>query len=121
MTPTYFGMESFLGGRDFRAVPSIRSTSVERIDEATIGLRYHNTFVVIYNAAGHVTLHTGGHYSVITKSRINDFSPARVWQEKFVWYVSAGASKVKFTEGVEIDEVTGKPYQPATHDESVSL
>jgi hypothetical protein len=119
VTPTYFGMESFLGGRDFRAVPSIRSTSVERIDETTIALRYHGTRVVDYRSDGTFVLRSGGWHTSTTKARINDFSPARLYQLKFNWYLATPDGKrADFEDGMVIDG-SGKPV---THDESaVSL
>jgi len=116
--PTYFGMETFLGGREYRTIPSIRSTSVERIDEETISLRYHGTRVVDYRRDGTFVLRSGGWHTVTTKSRINDFSPARLYQQNFNWYLGVNGERVDFEDGMVIDG-NGKPV---THDESaVSL
>ena len=84
---TYREAAAFLAGREVRHLPSIRSTIVERIDETTIALRYHGTRVVDYHADGTYVLRSEGWHTVTTKSRINDFSPARVYQRDFNWYI----------------------------------
>ena len=84
---TYAEAAAFLGGREYRTIPSLRSTAVERLTATTIGIRYHGTYVVTYHADGTCTLRTNGYRTVTTKSRINDFSPARVYQRDFNWYI----------------------------------
>jgi hypothetical protein len=60
----------------------------------------HNTAVVTIHADGTYTLRSGGWETVTTKDRINKYSPARIWQRKFVWYLANGA---EFFSGVRVD------------------
>jgi len=116
---TYAEAAAFLGGRDSRTIPSIRSTSVERLSESgNIGLRYHGTYVVVYRANGTYVLRSGGWRTNTTKSRINDFSPARVYQRNFQWYIMVRCETKPwpFHDGIVIDG-SGKPV---THDESAA-
>jgi hypothetical protein len=113
---TYAEAAAFLGGRRVRSIPSIRATVVSRLDEHTIAVSYHGTDVVTYHDDETCTLHTGGYHTVTTKSRINDFSPARVYQRNFNWYimVRCETKPQSFHDGMTVDD-NGRP----THDESV--
>jgi hypothetical protein len=111
---TYAEAAAFLGGRKYRTIPSIRSTSVERTDEDTIVVRYHGTNVVTYYSDGTCMLLTHGYHTVTTKARINDFSPARVYQKNYEWFIFCPNDyHERFVEGM----VIGPNGQP-THDES---
>ena len=114
---TYIEAAAFLGGKPVRSIPSIRSTIVSRINNAAIGVFYHGTPVVTYHDDGTVTLRTGGWHTSTTKVRINDFSPARIYQKDFNWYFNIGEGHVDFIEGMTVD-ANGLPTLP-THDESV--
>jgi hypothetical protein len=88
------------------------NTYVERIDADTFGVMYHSTYVVRVHRNGTWTLKTGGWQTVTTKERMNDNSPARIFQRKHVWYLAEG---VVFTDGVTIG-ANGLPVDsvPAT-------
>jgi hypothetical protein len=74
-----------LGSRDSRKVGN--NTYLERLDDETIGLRLHSTYVVKFHANGHVTLDSGGWQTVTTKERMNWVDGIRVYSDKHVWYV----------------------------------
>ncbi len=57
----------------------------------------HRTSVVNIYKNGDYELYTGGWYTSTTKNRINEYSPARIFQKKGEWYLSDG---VLFEEGV---------------------
>lgn len=84
---SYQEAEAFLKGGNYRKIPSIRSTAVVRRGTYTIGLKYHNTYVVTYFAGGAFSLETGGYKTVTTKKRMNDFTPYNVYQKNFDWFV----------------------------------
>lgn len=63
------------------------NTWLIRIGEYCIGLKLHNTFVVNYYPR-FCTLHTGGWKTHTTKDRLNDFSPANIYQLDGEWYLS---------------------------------
>lgn len=50
-------------------------------------IRLHNTDVVTLLPDGKIQLNSGGWRTNTTKERINDYSPARLWQNKGLWYV----------------------------------
>ncbi len=110
----YFAAQTFLGGRHERTVPGIRSTRVERITESAIALIYHGTRVVTYLNNGTFVLQSGGWHTNTTKTRINDYSPARVYQRNFNWYIMTKGGPVGFFDGMIVD-ANG---EPVTHDES---
>lgn len=115
----YWGASTFLGKRERRVVPGIRSTSVERIDATTVSLRYHGTRVVDYRPDGTCVLRSGGWRTVTTKSRLNAFSPARVCQRDFSWYLVVGPDRltVDFHDCMVID---GRGH-PVTQAESEAV
>lgn len=63
------------------------NTWLHRIDEHTIGVRLHNTDVVLIHDDGSYTLDTGGWYTVTTKDRINSYlpRPLRVYSKRGRW------------------------------------
>lgn len=66
------------------------STILHMIDEDTYAIRLYNTDIVKIHRDGTWSLATGGWNTPTTKERINRFSPARVFQEKWVVYVQSG-------------------------------
>ena len=63
-------------------------------------IRYHNTDVVTLNEDGTYILNSGGWYTPTTKDRINEYSPARIHQEKGLWYHKNG---FMFTDKCKVD------------------
>lgn len=114
---SYSAFDTFLGKREHRNVPSIRATDVYRATDCNrdaagepfIGIRYQNTTVVRAHQDGTFTLNTGGWRTSTTKARINDFSPARVYQKKGVWYLryalaeGDSGTSVRFYDGIRVD------------------
>lgn len=64
-----------------------RSTVLYKVDDSAFAIRYHDTDVVTIHDDGSFTLFTGGHRTVTTKARINEYSPARISQKDFSWYL----------------------------------
>lgn len=50
-------------------------------------IQFHRTNVVTIHADGTYTLNSGGWQTSTTKERINEFSPVRIYQKSFAWYV----------------------------------
>ena len=50
----------------------------------------HNTAVVTVRHNGTFVLNTGGWKTRTTKDRINQFSPARIYQKRGAWYLQDG-------------------------------
>jgi hypothetical protein len=76
------------------------NTVLHRVDDKTLAVRFWNTDVITIHKNGNYTLNSGGYRTVTTKERINEHSPARLYQSKGVWYVS---SDTEFTDGMVID------------------
>lgn len=93
------------------------NTYLIQLDNGDFGVRLHNTIVVTIHADNTFTLNNGGFYSVTSKDRINGYSPARLGQEKFVWYLFTGEGlgwskeKVPYENGIRID-INGRPVNP---------
>lgn len=86
---TYQEAAAFLGVKSDRPVLSIRATRIIRRDDHSISLWYQSTPVVTWHDDGTATLDSGGWQTPTTKSRINDYTRARVWQQRGVWYVGS--------------------------------
>jgi len=81
--------KSFLGNRTRRRVPGIRSTEfrLDPIDQA-VRLYYHSTPVISWYPDGRIVLNSGGRQTLTTRTRINQYTPAGVYQRAFQWYLS---------------------------------
>lgn len=76
------------GGRSKRDRPLANNTRAEYRGSDAIAIRLHATDVVTYHRDGRIVLNSGGWRTVTTRDRINGYSPARVYSEHGVWYVS---------------------------------
>jgi hypothetical protein len=73
------------------------------------GIKLHNTVVVEILSGDKYILNTGGWQTVTTKDRINNYSPARLWQQKSIWYINTEDSqKIAYEDGMKIDK-NGNP------------
>lgn len=76
-------------GRNKNSRTIANNTKVIRLSDDRIGIRLHQTDVVIYSRSGLIELNTGGWYTVTTKDRINEFTPRQVYVSsvKGRWYL----------------------------------
>ncbi|HZK71841.1 MAG TPA: hypothetical protein VFD03_10080 [Clostridia bacterium] len=79
-------------------------------DNDKIGIRLHWTDVIIVNADDTYQLYSGGYTTRTTADRLNGFSPAKVIQKDFSFYLLKNPSdgKVKsnlihFKEGIKVN------------------
>lgn len=102
--PTSFGEAvAFLDGRDDVAI--MGNTRLIRLDEHTVAVRFHNTYIVTFHRDGSIDLNSGGWQTVTTKARINSFLPPGigVFQKAYVWYVSrVDDEPVEFDDGMTL-------------------
>jgi hypothetical protein len=101
-----------LGSRDSRKVGN--NTYLERLDDETIGLRLHSTYVVKFHADGSVTLDSGGWQTVTTKERMGWADGISVFQRDFAWFVRlqgtspegyrtfAGGETIAYSDGMRV-------------------
>lgn len=55
-------------------------------DDGGLGVRLHNTEVVIHYK-DKIILNSGGWYSVTTKARMNEYTPFNICQKNYEWFV----------------------------------
>lgn len=75
------------------------NTILHKIDDATVAIKLHQTDIVTIHENGAYTLNSGGWRTVTTKARINEYTPARLYQSKNVWYIGS----VEYADGIKID------------------
>ncbi len=80
------------------------NTYLYQKNDDTLAVKLYATDVVLIHKDGTYTLNSGHYQTLTTKTRINDFSPANIYQKKYVWYVG---DNIKFKDGIKIDQ-TGK-------------
>ena len=84
----YRSAEEYLNkGRSKEYRPLECKTSLTRLDNDDIAVKYHDTNVVTYHPDGSATLRSGGWMTKTTKQRMNDYTHYRIDADKGVWYV----------------------------------
>jgi hypothetical protein len=78
------------------------NTYAEILHDGSVGIMLHSTYVVTIHADDTYTLRTGGWYTPTTKDRMNQYSAARVYQEKGEWYVRSNGRVFPYIEGMTI-------------------
>lgn len=94
---TYADADGLLQGRNKASKKLANNTYLIRLDGGGLAIRLHQTDIITINSDGSYTLNSGGWLTLTTKSRINEFSPASINQNKGVWYFADGSL---FTDGV---------------------
>ena len=78
------------------------NTYAEILSDDTVAIKLHSTYVVKINPNGTYTLNSGGWQTSTTKDRINQYSPVRVYQRKFEWYISLNGKEYPFMDGMVV-------------------
>ena len=78
------------------------NTYAEILHDNSVGIMLHSTYVVKIHEDNTYTLQTGGWQTVTTKDRINQYSPVRVYQRKYEWFVKINDKEYPFTEGMVV-------------------
>ena len=68
----------------------------------SVSIRLHGTKVVRFYPNGLVKLATGGWHTHTTKDRINQYSPVKVHQRKFEWFVTINGKEYPFMENMVV-------------------
>jgi hypothetical protein len=88
------------------------------LEDGNIGIKLHNTIVVIIEPDDSFTLQSGGWQTPTTKDRMNNFMPGGhlgIHQEKSIWYFTSGGGRVAYADGMRIDRsggITGEGEDP---------
>lgn len=99
----YTSATGFLGNSQEKKIAY--NTVVRRISPDCVAIVLHRTPIVRFYANGSIVLNSGGWRTTTTKSRINQFSPVRVFSHNGEWRVydaSQGYSfqSIPFTDGM---------------------
>ena len=78
------------------------NTYAEILNDNTVAIKLHSTYVVKIRDDGTYTLNSGGWQTVTTKDRINQYSPVRVYQRKFEWFVNINGKEYPFIDGMVV-------------------
>lgn len=91
---------NFLGKRQQKKLA--HNTTI-RIEDGVVKIKYHATDIVVISPDDVFTLNTNGWSTPTTKTRLNKFSPARIYQQDFCWYIKAGDKSLPFKDGTKVD------------------
>jgi hypothetical protein len=79
------------------------NTYAEILQDGSIGIMLHSTYVVKIHTGDTYTMQTGGWYTVTTKDRINQYVPGRVYQADGQWYYKhPNGKKYEFIDGMVV-------------------
>ena len=89
-----------LTGRNSQSRKIANNTTLHRISDRAIGVRLHNTDVIVYFADGKIMFDSGGWRAPTTKARMNEFSRARVSQSRGTWEISIDGVTANYADGI---------------------
>lgn len=78
------------------------NTYAEILHDNSVGIMLHSTYVVKIHEDNTYTLQSGGWQTVTTKDRINQYSPVRVYQRNYEWFVKLNGKEYPFMEGMVV-------------------
>lgn len=84
------------------------NTYLVELENGNFAVRVHNTHVVTIRRNGTFVLNSGGWWTNLTRNRINQFSPARLYQKAGEWFLWTkktrwGWKSVEFFNNMKID------------------
>jgi hypothetical protein len=107
---SYSQLAQMIQASRHQEVKLCNNTVAHFLEDNRIGIRLHYTDVVIINPDDTYELHTKGYTTATTKDRLNGFSPAKVIQKEFTFYVlrdptgrAVKSNLVEFEEGITVD------------------
>jgi hypothetical protein len=88
---TYDEAVKMVRGKTNRKERKIGNNTYAHIEyDDSVSICLHGTAVVRFFPNGTVRLHSGGWRTHTTKDRINKYSPVRVYQKNFEWFLQDG-------------------------------
>ena len=107
---TYIQLSKMLKASRNGQVKLAHNTIAHFLNDNRIGIRLYYTDVVIVNPDDTYQLHSQGYTTATTRDRLNGFSPAKVVQKDFTFYVlkdpslrAVKSNLVEFQEGITVD------------------
>jgi hypothetical protein len=88
---TYAEVLALVHGKTNRQERKIGNNTYAEIEhDRSISVSLHGTDVVRFYPNGLVKLNSGGWRTHTTKQRINKYSPVKIFQKNFEWYLADG-------------------------------
>jgi hypothetical protein len=78
------------------------NTYAEILNDNTVAIKLHSTYVVKIKDDNTYTLNSGGWQTVTTKDRINQYSPVKVYQRQFEWFVTINGKEYPFIDNMVV-------------------
>jgi len=107
---SYSQLEQMIQASRHQEVKLCNNTVAHFLEDSRIGIKLHYTDVIIVNADNTYELHTKGYTTATTKDRFNGFSPARIIQKDFSFYLLRDPTQraiknnlIPFFEGITVD------------------
>ena len=107
---SYSHLEQMIQASRHQEVKLCNNTVAHFLEDNRIGIRLHYTDVIIINQDNSYELHTRGFTTATTRDRLNGFSPAKIVQKDFTFYVlkdpslrAIKSNLVDFQEGITVD------------------
>lgn len=99
---TYAELHSLIRGKNGRNKRKIAGNTWGEIDPATgsITVTFHKTAIIRAYPNDSFILRNGGHQTVTTKRRLNQFTPFQVWQRNFTWFTRENGKDIEFWDGM---------------------
>ena len=101
---TYDEARKTLKGRETKKLA--RNTYL-REEPGRMVIKFWDTDIITIDGTNLYTLNSGGYRTLTTKERFNTFTPARIGQERGLWYVYKGrypeCTKLPFADGIQVD------------------
>jgi len=107
---SYSQLAQMLEASRNKQVKLAHNTIAHFVDNGKIGIKLHWTDVIVVCANDTYELYTNGYTTKTTRDRLNGFSPAKVIQKDYSFYLlknpSDGSNKanmIPFEEGITVD------------------
>jgi hypothetical protein len=99
----YESLDEELGSKSMKKIGY--ETVIRRIDDFKIGIRYHNTDIIIVEPTNIIYLNNGGWDTPTTKDRLNQFLRClgvHIYQKNYEWFISGENGTFPYQNGIEI-------------------
>ena len=99
----FASLDEELNSRDKKKIGY--ETTIERIDDFTIGIKHHQTYILKVDPTDVITVNNGGHYSPTTKDRLNQFLSCKgvhIYQKNYNWFIVGSNGTFEYSNGVEV-------------------
>lgn len=99
----FASLDEELGNKQMKKIGY--ETVIRRVDDFTVGVRYHSTDIIRVDPTNIVTLSNGGWDTPTTKDRLNQFLRClgvHIYQKNYTWYIVGDNGTFEFQNGIEV-------------------